>query len=120
MKQGNIEIEDIFTGKLGKLKNGDIIILRRSKNGKIYRYTMRPARGKRTPNQIGNNNTFRRAANETTRQLKVRATRLRWEVSYRASDGVYHGKKYHTLRGFVFASCFNEVVKASSESDDGG
>lgn len=115
MESGVIEIMDFFTGKLGRLKNGDVIVLRRSKSGKVFRYNMRPFRGKRTPSQVKNNNIFRRAAVEADRQLKVRATRLRWEVSYKASGGVLHGKKYNTLRGFVFASCFRDVLQQDAD-----
>ena len=118
MKIADIEIEDLITGKMGRMKNGDIIILRRSKTGKVYRYTMRPQKGARSHSQQVKNNAFRQAACETTRQLRVNSTRVRWEVSYRESGGLINGKKYTTLRGYVFASFFKEYAK--EDEGDGG
>lgn len=103
-------------GKLRKLPNGDVVVARRGKNGSVHRYQMHFVKKCRSVNQVEHTVRFKKARAEADRQLKVRACRLKWEVSYRASEGVLHGKKYVTLRGYVLASCY-QMVETSDDGD---
>ncbi len=100
-----------ITGKLQRLKNGDVIVARRGKSGSVHSYQMHFARVSRTIGQVEHISRFRKACIEADRQLKV--CKVRWEVSYKACGGVFRGKKYVTLRGYVVASCYQMVDEAS-------
>lgn len=108
MRQKTEDYVESVSGKLSDNKNGKSIA-RRSKKGKTHCYQMNQNNNFRTPSQSEQIVRFRNACAEADRQLKIHSYHIEWVNSFRTSNGVLNGKQYTTLRGFVIASCYQNI-----------